>query len=117
MNIALRERGREISISFVTHSAMHNLKEIFSFLQRTHLLVPGGLSVPFLYLSIFFQSWSNHNSYTRFQRSRIKEKEESESYSSVKLKIRRKRDERNILHTLFDRLAKNVSLVIFSCVL
>jgi ribonucleotide reductase beta subunit family protein with ferritin-like domain len=71
----------------------------------------------FCVCQFFFQFWSNHNSYTRFQRSRIKEKEESESYSSVKLKIRRKRDERNILHTLFDRLAKNVSFVIFSCVL
>lgn len=115
MNRAVTER--KISISFVTQSIMHNITSfLFSCDAHVCFFLAVFLSL-FCICPFFFQFWSNHNSYTRIQRSRIKEKEESESYSSVKLKIRRKEDERNILQTLFDRLARKVSFMIFSFVL
>jgi len=115
MNRAVTER--KISISFVTQSAMHNITSfLFSCDAHVCFFLAVFLSL-FCICPFFFQFWSNHNSYTRIQRSRIKEKEESESYSSVKLKIRRKEDERNILHTLLDRLAREVSFMIFSFLL
>lgn len=71
---------------------MHNITSfLFSCDAHVCFFLAVFLSL-FCICPFFFQFWSNHNSYTRIQRSRIKEKEESESYSSVKLKIRRKEE-------------------------